>query len=221
MVRASEHPDSGLGSSALPPGTPITLSPAGSPSAVCLAEVLAWWTSPSGLVVTARAVTYPASAEQLDNRSVFVSGRTADDTLVVLEAVARHSPEGAGVLELVSVAALAREHRRASVRAAVGLPVVVSEAKAADRVPGDTGIVGTTLDLSGDGCRVRFDQEVSMPVGTDVVTSIDLGAPERVRVTGVVVRAAADQAEIIVAFGPMRIEDSAAIAATVYGALRG
>lgn len=191
---------------------------------LCLAEVLAWSTSASGLVVTARAVTDPASAGQLDNRNVFLSGRTPDDALIVLEAVARHSAEGDGVLELVSVAALAREHRRAAVRAAIALPVMTS-------MPGSTGtadhsgaaaaeVSGTTIDLSGDGCRLRLDRDVALAVGTNVVTVIDLGRAGHVRVTGVVVRSAASESEIIVAFNPMRNEDAGAIDATVYAALR-
>lgn len=208
---------------ALVPGTPITMSPAGATSVLCLAEVLAWSTSASGLVVTARAVTDPASAGQLDNRNVFLTGRTPDDALVVLEAVARHSPDGDGVLELVSVAALAREHRRAAVRAAIALPVITTTRSsgpsglteaAADGVP------GTTIDLSGDGCRLRLVRELPLAVGTDVVTVIDLGKAGLIRVTGVVVRSAEDDSEIIVSFNPMRHEDAAAIDATVYSALR-
>ncbi len=191
---------------------------------LCLAEVLAWSTSASGLVVTARAVTDPASAGQLDNRNVFLSGRTPDDALVVLEAVARHSPEGAGVLELVSVAALAREHRRAAVRAAIALPVMTSVkdsiGPAGHPGPAVAGVPGTTIDLSGDGCRLRLDHDLLLAVGTDVVTVIDLGGAGQVRVTGVVVRSAASESEIIVSFNPMRNEDAAVIDATVYAALR-
>lgn len=217
------HPTDDLGAEpdgyALQTGTPITLSPSGVGSVLCLAEVLAWSVSPSGLVVTARARTDPASADLLDNRSVFISGRSSDDALVVLEAVARHSATGRGVLDLVSVAGLAREHRRAAVRAAVAVPVMVSETRPTDSAP--KTVSGDTIDLSGDGCRVRLDAPRPLSVGTNVRTVLQLNPDTAIELTGVVIRSAASQSEIIVSFDPMTIEASAAIDATVYAALRG
>ena len=207
---------------ALPPGTPITMSPADATSVLCLAEVLAWSTSAAGLVVTARAITDPTSAEQLDNRNVYLSGRTPDDALVVLEAVARHHPEGDGVLELISVAALAREHRRAAVRAAVALPTVIRKGQSTNGAANGaaTSVAGTTIDLSGDGCRLQLENDIGLSVGTEVAARIDLGRDGPIRLTGVVVRAAASEREIIVSFHPMPIQAAAAIDATVYAALR-
>lgn len=226
MASAAHAPDPGAAvHDVLAPGTPVTMSPSGSPSVHCLAEMLAWSTSPSGLVVTARAVTDPSSARQLDNRTVFLTGRTPDDALIVLEAVARHNAGAAGVLELVSVAALAREHRRAAVRAAIMLPVMIVEAPGRPPAasPGEDRdeLPGTTIDLSGDGCRLRLDGGGGLRVGADVVTSIDLGTPGPVRVTGVVVDSRAGDSEVIISFNPMRSEDAAAIDATVFAALRG
>jgi len=224
MIRPTEASATDGLQYALAPGTPITMSPAGATATLCLAEVLAWSVSPSGLVVTARAVTDPATADQLDNRTVFVSGRTPDDALVVLEAVARHSEAGSGVLELVSVAGLAREHRRAAVRAAVAVPVLLNEvgSPAAPELaaPQQAGIPAITIDLSADGCRLRLSAALPLAVGSDVITVLDLGGPDPIEVTGVVVRSAPQQSEIIVSFDPMRLEDAAAIDATVYEALR-
>lgn len=209
----------------LEPGTPLILTPSGTPAAVGLAEVLRWSASPAGLVVTAWAATSDVTAEQFDDKHVWMAGRTAEDVLIVLEAVSRRA--GPGELELTSVVQVASEYRRSAVRAAVEFPAVLRTRRsggarrgAITDVTAATAVTGTTVDLSSDGCRLRLATDHSVSVATAVDTWLDLGAAGTVHAPGAVVRTTADGREVIVRFAPLPGHDSAAIDRVVFAALR-
>jgi len=194
----------------LEPGTPLILTPAGTPAAVGLAEVISWTAGPAGLVVTVWAATSAVTAEQLDGRHVWMAGRTGDDVLIVLEAVARRG--GPGELELTSVIHVASEYRRAAVRAAIETPAVLHMAQGGSAA-------GATRDLSSDGCRLHLAAALSIPVGSEVEIRLDLAA-RPVCLPGSIVRSSADGREVIVRFHPLPGEDAAAIDRVVFAALR-
>src|SRR3712207_584058 len=170
-------------------GAALTLFPSRNAQAACVAEVQAWSSSPSGLVVTTRVATTPDAASLLHGLRVWASGRTAvEDSLVVFEALARLVAEGRRELELTGVPPLAREHRRAQVRAAVQRPAEVS---ADDTAPART----TTVDLSREGCRIKLAGNLAQ--GQSVTVSIDLDDATRVGAVGSVLRVDADRVEAV------------------------
>jgi hypothetical protein len=177
------------------PGSGVSLLPVDAPGVVILGELASWYSSPGGLVVTARVSVAPEAAEVLSGAQVWASTHTErTDTLVVFSAVARSIRPRAGDLELTGMTTLAREPRRRSVRAAVTWPATV--------LIGD-GLPARTKDLSRGGCRLRLDDAASadsVHTGEQVEVEVSMGGKEPVRIPGRAVRFDLTTGELTIRF---------------------
>ena len=177
------------------PGTGISLLPVDAPGLVVLGELASWYSSPGGLVVTARVAVSSETAQALSGAQVWASAHTEHtDTLIVFSAVARVARPRTGELELTGMTTLAREPRRRSVRAPVQWPATVL-------VGG--GIGARTRDLSRGGCRLRLDDSSAaggVRAGDQVHLEMSLGDDQVVRVAGRAVRVDLTRGELTLRF---------------------
>lgn len=177
------------------PGSGVSLLPMDAPGVVILGELASWYSSPGGLVVTAKVAVPPETADALSGTQVWASAHTDQtDTLVVFSAVARSIRPRTGELELTGMTTLAREPRRRAVRAAVTWPAMV--------LVGD-GVAAQTRDLSRGGCRLRLDDAKAadtLRTGEQVELEVSLGGSEPIRVLGRTVRVDLTTGELTVRF---------------------
>jgi hypothetical protein len=177
------------------PGSGVSLLPMDAPGVVILSELASWYSSPGGLVVTARVAVPPETADALSGAQVWASAHTdRTDTLVVFSAVARSVRPRAGELELTGMTTIAREPRRRSVRATVAWPATV--------LVGD-GVPARTKDLSRGGCRLHLDDAAAvgtMQTGQQVELEVSLGGSDPIRVAGRTVRVDLTTGELTIRF---------------------
>jgi hypothetical protein len=177
------------------PGTGVSLLPVDAPGVVFLGELASWYSSPGGLVVTARVAVPPETATVLSGAQVWASAHTErTDTLVVFSAVARGVRPRTGELELTGMTTLAREPRRRAVRAPVHWPATVLIG---------AGAPGRTKDLSRGGCRLRLDDiaaAAGVTAGDQIEVEVSIGEGETIRIAGRVVRVDLTSGELTVRF---------------------
>jgi hypothetical protein len=196
------------------PGSGVSLLPVDAPGVVILGELASWYSSPGGLVVTARVAVPPETADALSGAQVWASAHTeSTDTLVVFSAMARSIRPRAGELELTGMTTLAREPRRRAVRASVTWPATV--------LVGD-GVPAQTKDLSSGGCRLRLNDATAADTlrpGEQVELEVSLGSSESIRVAGRTVRVDLTTGELTVRFLDLPEAIAARLDRVVFGEL--
>jgi PilZ domain-containing protein len=193
------------------PGSGVSLLPMDAPGVVILGELASWYSSPGGLVVTARIAVPPETADALSGAQVWASAHTdRTDTLVVFSAVARSIRPRAGELELTGMTTLAREPRRRAVRASVTWPATVLVGN---------GMSAQTRDLSRGGCRLRLNDVTAagtLRTGEQVELEVSLGGSEPIRVTGRTVRVDLNTGELTIRFLDLPTEIAARLDRIVF-----
>lgn len=196
------------------PGSGVSLLPMDAPGVVILGELASWYSSPGGLVVTARVAVPAEAADALSGAQVWASAHTdRTDTLVVFSAMARSVRPRAGELELTGMTTLAREPRRRSVRASVTWPATVLVGN---------GLAAHTEDLSRGGCRLRLEDAAAVDelrAGQQVELEVSLGGSEPIRVAGRAVRVDLTTGELTLRFVDISNEMAARLDRIVFGEL--
>lgn len=195
------------------PGARVVLMCTGSQLVVGIAELLAWDTSSSGLVVTACVRVLEDDVAVFADAGVWASTRTGPDgSLVVLSGLARATGPGSRDLQLTGVGSLAHEVRRRAVRARLRRPACV--------VGGGRLLRGRTVDLSSAGCRVELDElPVETGPGQHVVLDLELDPDHGLLAPACISRVDPDERQVVVLFDPMGEADARRIDHTVYGLL--
>lgn len=193
------------------PGAGVALLPVDAPGVVFVGELASWYSSPGGLVVTARVAVPPDAAQALTGTQVWASAHTdRTDTLVVFSAVARAVRPRTGELELTGMTTIAREPRRRAVRAPVHWPA---------RIVTDREAPGLTRDLSRGGCRLRLDdaaEAAGITTGDALEVEVSLGGRQPIRVHGRVVRVDLTTGELTMRFTDVPPEIAAQLDRVVF-----
>lgn len=173
-------------------GAPIVLQPAGSGGSRP-GTVHSWTAGPSGIVVTSRVEVDPDVVPDLAGVRVWASVRTQRTaTLVVIGGVAQETGRP-GQIALTGVTSVAREHRRAAVRAH-------ARRAAHLRLPDESVIATHTVDLSRMGARIALPHGQHLETDVDVTMSMELEQGETVTVSATVLRSDDEAGHAIVRF---------------------
>jgi hypothetical protein len=203
----------------LPAGTRIDLLPAGADGSAApetvVARVIAAEHDAGVGHLTVEVATRPAVGWLFDEERIWISGRVEETgELVVLEATGvsdTGDPQDSGQLQLLGITTLAREPRRAAVRAPLNAMVEMSSAL--DGVLAET----TTVDLSRSGCRLRMEHSDASPaVGERLHVAMDL-AGHRVGAAATVARR--EGPEVCLKFAALDDADTTLSERFVYDAL--
>jgi hypothetical protein len=196
-------------------GGEVTLLPVEPESGLQRGVVTHWLTGEAGLVVTIGVRTSREAAAMCSGQRVWLSGREADDKeLIVLEVIARRASEQDDTtLIMTGVLPLARERRRAAVRAATRHPATLTYADG-------TTAHGIATDLSHDGCRIDLNQpDLMRAVGTTAEVSIELPGNKKFALEADVMRIDTQTGELGMRFEPSEI-DLAPIDRLVYASVK-
>jgi PilZ domain len=195
------------------PGSTVRLLSA-TGEVVTLAELESWDTGPYGLTATGYLTAATQAAEQLHGHRVWASMFTEKGTLLVMQGiVSRSRPDRPDQLELTGVIGIAREPRRAALRASLERPLRL----VLDGAEHPLEVV--SVDLSSSGARVRLPAGKTLAVGDSVTVEIDLEGAETVRVDGDVLRLDEEQGQAVLRFHDLTPQDESAINRSVYPAL--
>jgi len=196
-------------------GGEVTLLPVELESGLLRGVVTHWLTGEAGLIVTIGVRTSREAAAICAGQRVWVSGReAADSELIVLEVIARRaSDQDDTTLILTGVLPLARERRRGSVRAATRHPAMLTYSDG-------TTAQGVATDLSHGGCRIDLNQpDLARLVGATAEVRIELPGNRTFALEAEVMRIDALTGELGMRFEPTEI-DLAPIDRLVYAKVR-
>ena len=196
-------------------GGEVTLLPVEPDSGLLRGVVTHWLTGEAGLIVTIGVRTSREAAAICAGQRVWVSGReAADSELIVLEVIARRaSDQDDTTLILTGVLPLARERRRGAVRAATRHPAMLTYSDG-------TTAKGVATDLSHGGCRIDLNQpDLARLVGATAEVRIELPGNRTFALEAEVMRIDALTGELGMRFEPTEI-DLAPIDRLVYAKVR-
>ena len=196
-------------------GGEVTLLPVELDSGLLRGVVTHWLTGEAGLIVTIGVRTSREGAAICAGQRVWVSGReAADSELIVLEVIARRaSDQDDTTLILTGVLPLARERRRSAVRASTRHPATVTHADG-------TTAHGIATDLSHAGCRIELNQPgLVRETGATANVYIELPGNKKFALPATVTRTDAVTGELGMQFEPTEL-DLAPIDRLVYATVK-